>query len=93
MASYACGDEVFEQRVTWKCMQSLGTCLRLAEHILKIQLCISIDHRVDSHKLQHRLLGVRSCIRDCCSQSNVPGQRSATCSHMQTHASEELQWL
>ena len=77
-----CGIAVSKQKVTWICMQSLGTCLSLANYILKIQLGIPIDHRVDSHKLQHRLFGVRSCTEDCCSESCMSFAASQTCTHM-----------
>ena len=40
------------------------------QFVLCLQLCISIDHRVDTDKLQHRLSGVRPCIRDGCSLAN-----------------------
>ena len=48
MVGYVSG-AVSEQRVTWKYMQSLFPCLCLAKHILKIQLCIPINHRVDTN--------------------------------------------
>ena len=76
-----CGIAVSKQKVTEKCMQSLGTCLSLAHYILKIQLSIPIDHRVDSHKLQHRLFGVRSCVEDCCSEPSMSFAASQTCTH------------
>ena len=57
-------------KITWKDMQSLLSSLCFALQLLKLQLCIPINHRVDTNKLQHRLFGVRSCIRDNCSLPN-----------------------
>ena len=67
-------------------MQSLFTRLRLAFQILKVQLCIPINHRVDTNKLQHRLSGVRFCIRDGCSLSISISLRN----DIQIHAFREL---
>ena len=75
-----------EQRVTRKHMQSLVSCLRLATHILKVQLSKPIDYGIDSNKVQHRLDGVRPCTRHRCSQTRhgIHLSHRSTCS---THAS------
>ena len=57
-------------KVTWIDMQSLFIRLSFALQILKVQLCIPINHRVDTNELQHRLFGVRSCMRDSSSSPN-----------------------
>ena len=80
-------------KVTWEDMQSLFACLCLAFQILKVQLCKPINHRVDTNKLQHRLFGVRSCIRNSCSITNGMRRHPDAQSHIDSCFQRARKWL